>query len=190
LVRKVSRPDSFSSLVEQLSVDQGDLPVHAWQPDYCGEIDIRIHRDGTWSYRDSPIGRSRLVRLLSTVLRLDSDGEYYLVTPSEKLRVRVDDAPFVAIEVELHGSGEGQDLVFRTNVGDIVSAGVDHPIRVSENQQTGEPSPYVMIRHGLEAIISRSVFYELVDLSVKQKTDQEVVLGVWSNHVFFKLGLV
>jgi len=190
LVRKVSGADSFSSLVEQLSLNQGGPPVHTWQPDYCGEIDIRIHRDGTWSYRDSPIGRSRLVRLLSTVLRLDSDGEYYLVTPSEKLRVRVDDAPFVAIEMELNGSGEGQNLVFRTNVEDIVSAGVNHPIRVIENEQTGEPSPYIMIRHGLEAIISRSVFYELVGLSVKQKNDQQVALGVWSSRVFFKLGLL
>jgi len=189
LVTKASGTDSFLSLVEQLDIDQHNPPVHTWHPEYCGEIDIRIHRNGTWSYHDSPIGRHRLVRLLSTVLRLDSDGEYYLVTPTEKLRVNVDDAPFVAIEMEVHGSGEEQSLVFRTNVEDVVAAGIDHPIRISENQETGEPSPYIMIRHGLEAIISRSVFYELVNLAVQKKYDQEIVLGVWSRHIFFQLGL-
>jgi hypothetical protein len=164
-------------------------PVHQWNPEFCGDMDLHIDRSGIWFYKDSPIGRHRLVKLLSSVMRRDEDGDYYLVTPVEKLRIQVDDVPFLAVELESEGQGQKQKLLFRTNVDDIVIADEYHPIRVAEDLITGEPSPYVMIRDGLEALLSRSVFYRLVDLAVELDTDGETVLGVWSCNIFFKLGL-
>ena len=163
-------------------------PVHQWNPDYCGDIDLRITRSGVWIYENSPINRQRLVKLLSSVLRLDEDGEYYLVTPVEKLRVHVDDAPFVAVELEVHGRETGQRLLLRTNVDEVVIVDRIHPIRVEEDRISGEPSPYLMIRDGLEALISRPVFYQLADLAIAYHQNQEKVMGVWSCGDFFFLG--
>lgn len=158
-------------------------PVHKWNPPFCGEMDMRIARDGTWFYEGSPIGRKPMVRLFSTVLRHDHDGRYYLVTPVEKLAIRVDDAPFIAVEMTVHGAGEAQVLTFRTNVEDEVMAGSEHPIRVAL-APNGEPSPYVHVRDRLEALISRAVFYDLVELAV----ERDGRFGVWSAGVFFPLG--
>lgn len=165
-------------------LEAGKLPpVHLWNPPFCGEIDMRIARDGTWYYQGGPIGRKRMVRLFSTVLRRDEDGRYYLVTPAEKLAIQVDDAPFVAVEMTVHGKGREQVLTFRTNVDDEVMAGPDHPIRVV-TAPDGEPSPYVHVRARLEALIARSVFYDLVELA----EERDGVLGVWSAGEFFTLG--
>lgn len=168
---------------------KGLPPVHLWNPPDCGDIDMRIRRDGTWEYRGSPIRRPELVRLFSTILRRDEDGRYYLVTPVEKMGIRVDDAPFVAIRVDREGPpGPRQSLRFVTNVGDETVAGPDAPIRVSTEPETGEPSPYVLVRHNLEALIARPVFYELVSLGVdRQETDRHL-FGVWSGGIFFPLG--
>lgn len=154
----------------------------------CGDLDMRIARDGTWFYHGSPIGRKPLVALFASVLRREADGEYYLVTPVEKGRVAVDDAPFVAVEVLVSGAGEDQALVFRTNIGDTVTAGRDHPIRVAHNQLTREPTPYVLVRGGLEALIARPVYYQLADLGVEHHAGGELSYGVWSGGVFFPLG--
>jgi uncharacterized protein len=158
-------------------------PVHLWNPPFCGEMDMRIARDGTWFYQGSPIGRKPMVRLFSTVLRRDGDGRYYLVTPVEKLAIRVDDAPFVAVEMTAHGAGRGQVLTFRTNVDDEVMAGPEHPIRVA-TAADGEPSPYLHVRDRLEALIARAVFYDLVELA--EERDGE--FGVWSAGAFFPIG--
>lgn len=158
-------------------------PVHKWNPPYCGEMDMRIARDGAWFYQGSPIGRKPMVRLFSTVLRHDEDGRYYLVTPVEKLAIRVDDAPFLAVEMTAHGAGEAQVLTFRTNVDDEVMAGPEHPIRVALAAD-GEPSPYVHVRARLEALIARAVFYDLVELAV----ERDGQLGVWSAGTFFPIG--
>ena len=144
----------------QAGVVRGAAPVHLWNPAHCGSIDIRIAADGTWFHEGSPIGRQPLVRLFSTVLRRDPDG-FHLVTPGEKLKIAVDDAPFVAVGVDRPGEGV---LRFVTNVGDVVEAGPEHPIRVAAGQG-GEPRPYVHVRAGLEALIARTVFYELAALS-------------------------
>ena len=136
---------------------RGLPPVHLWHPAHCGEIDIVIRRDGVWMHEGSPIGRAELVRLFSTVLRKDPDG-YCLVTPVEKLSIRVEDLPFRAVAV----SEAGGTLRFTTDVGDIVEAGPDHPIRVETDSATGEPSPAVHVRADLWARIARPVFYELV----------------------------
>ena len=167
---------------------KGLPPVDKWNPPFCGDLDMRIARDGTWFYLGSPIGRKRLVRLFSTVLRHDADGKYYLVTPVEKIGITVDDAPFVAVEMTVDGAGEGQVLRFRTNVDDWVTADGKHPIRVDIDPGSGEPSPYVLVRGRLEALIARSVFYDLVALGVERGTGDSYAFGVWSSGCFFPLG--
>jgi hypothetical protein len=150
-------------------------------------MDLRITRDGTWHYLGSPIQRIRLVRLLSKVLRRESE-EFFLVSPQEKLRIRVDDAPFIAVEMEYLGDAEDQRLVFRTNVDDVIVAGVDHPIRIVENPKTREPSPYIAVRDGLDALISRAVYYELADIAQPAPAPRQHTLGVTSEGCFFALG--
>jgi hypothetical protein len=149
---------------------------------------IRIARDGTWFYNGSPIGRLNLVKLFSSVLRRDEQGDYWLITPAERGRIDVEDAPFVAVELTVEGSGEDQKLTFRTNLDQSVTAGPDHPIRVATDPDSGEPVPYVMVRGGLEARIERSVYYELVDLGVERQSGGQTQIGVWSNGTFFLLG--
>jgi len=163
-------------------------PIHLWNPDLCEDVGMRISRDGTWYYMGSPIGRKPMVRLFSTILRREDDDLYYVVTPVEKVLVDVDDAPFVAVYVDAEGEGPAQELTFRTNVDDLVSAGAEHPIRVEIDAETGEPSPYVHVRDRLEALIGRSVFYELVELSIERMVEGKPVYGVWSGGVFFSVG--
>ncbi len=154
----------------------------------CGDFDIRIARDGTWFYQGSPIGRKTLVRLFASVLRREADGEYWLVTPSERGRVIVDDAPFTAVELDVSGGGTAQVLKFRTNVDDWVEVDREHPIRVRHAPDSGEPSPYILIRDRLEALILRPVYYHLVELAVERRDGETSVLGVWSKKTFFPLG--
>ncbi len=170
-------------------IESGGLPpVDLWNPDNCGESEMRIARDGTWYHEGRPIRRDRMVRLFSTILRRDADGAHYLVTPVEKLRIEVEDAPFLAIEMTAHGAEAEQVLVFRTNVGDEVVAGPEHPIRVERTgPEDDTPSPYVHVRGGLEALIARAVFYDLVDLGVEAEVAGEPHLGVWSAGAFFPL---
>ncbi len=164
---------------------RGLPPVHLWNPDFCGDLDMRIARDGTWFYLGTPIGRERLVRLFSTILRHDEDGRYYLVTPVEKVGIRVDDAPFVAVAMKVEGEGRAQVLTFTTNVGDDAVAGPDHPMRFVVDPKTGEPAPYVHVRARLEALINRAVFYDLVALGVEEPYQGEPWFGVWSGGIFF-----
>lgn len=168
--------------------DKSLPPVHLWNPEFCGDIDMRIARDGTWFYMGTPIGRPRMVKLFSTVLRHDDDDKFYLVTPVEKIGITVDDAPFVAVEATAFGEGEDQIIVFRTNVDEEVIAGPENPIRVEIDPETQEPSPYVLVRDNLEALIGRAVFYQLVDLGEQVEQDGQEVLGVWSKGEFFTIG--
>jgi hypothetical protein len=154
----------------------------------CGDFDIRIARDGTWYYRGSPIGRKPLVKLFSTVIRRDEQGDYWLVTPAERGRILVEDAPFTAVECEVTGAGRDRVLKFRNNVDDWVEAGADHPVRVAEDPVTGEPSPYILVRDNLEALIVRPVFYQLVEQAVEYRQDGTDYLGLWSKGEFFPLG--
>ena len=149
---------------------------------------MRIASDGTWFYRGSPINRKPLVKLFSTVIQRDDEGDFWLVTPVERGRIQVDDAPFTAVELDVTGAGQEQVLRFRTNVDDWVEAGESHPIRVPVAADSGEPRPYVLVRSRLEALILRPVFYALVDLAVEREADGAVHLGVWSHGVFFPLG--
>lgn len=160
-------------------------PVENWHPAHCGDIDIRIARDGAWFHQGSPIGRKELVRLFSTILRKDADG-FVLVTPGEKMRIVVDDAPFIAVLLDVEGAGRDQKLIFTTNVGDQTIASAANPIRVETDPMSGAPAPYVHVRKGLEARIARAVFYQLADLAVPGT--EAGCLGVWSAGVFFPIG--
>ncbi len=155
-------------------------------PRDCGHFSIRIARDGKWYYRGSLIERKPLVKLFSSVLKRDGQGQCWLETPMEKGRIDVDDAVFVAVEMAVSGAGRDQQLRFRTNLDRWVTAGADQPICVVTDLETQEPSPYVRVHENLDALIVRSVFYELVELGVMQ--DQK--LGVWSGGVYFVLGSV
>jgi hypothetical protein len=162
---------------------RGLPPVHLWNPPNAGRIDIVIRRDGSWVHEGGVIGREALVRLFSTVLRKDPDG-VYLVTPHEKLKIEVEDAPFTAVRVDR----AGEALRFVTNVGDVVEAGPEHPIRI-ETDASGEPRPYVHVRAGLEALITRPVFYELVEMAEARAAEGGgVELGVASDGAWFPIG--
>jgi uncharacterized protein len=163
-------------------------PVEKWNPTFCGDLDMRIATDGTWFYLGTPIGRPALVRLFSTILRREPDGSYVLVTPVEKVGIKVEDAPFVAVRVDGAGTGRDQTLTFMTNVGDVTTAGADHSLRVAFRGEAREPRPYIHVRGGLEARIARPVFYELVNMAEERATDTGRELGVWSAGVFFSLG--
>ena len=167
---------------------RGLPPVHLWNPSHCGEIDIVIKKNGQWHHEGAPIGREALVRLFSTVLRKDPDG-FCLVTPVEKMKITVEDAPFVAVRVDraTNESG-GEALRFLTNVGDVVEAGPQNEIRVEHDPKTGEPHPYLHVRRGLEALIARPVFYELVDMAEERETEAGPQLGVISNGAWFAVG--
>jgi uncharacterized protein len=153
----------------------------------CGNLDIRITRDGTWFYRESPIGRLPLVKLFASVLRREADGSYWLVTPAERGRIEVEDVPFLAVELTVAGEGRDRRLIFRTNLDDIVTAGPDNRLHV-ETSASGEPAPYILVRGALEARLVRSVFYELVDLGAEEGIAGANEFGVWSNGAFFSLG--
>lgn len=176
-------PEDLSglSLVEIARlVDEERLPpVEKWNPSHCGDSEMRIARDGTWFHQGSPIGRPAMVRLFSTILRREPDGGFVLVTPVEKLDIAVEDAPFVAVEVKSEGEGAARTLAFRLNTGDLVMAGPEHKLRFGEGQH-----PYVEVRAGLDALVVRSVYYELAEIALAEGAAPP---GVWSQGAFFPL---
>lgn len=177
--QKIVTP-SAESLVSaaQAASKKGLPPVEKWNPPFCGDIDMEIKRDGTWFYLGTPIGRPAMVKLFSTIIRKDGE-DYFLVTPVEKVGIRVEDAPFVAVDFNPVEGG----LEFVTNVDDKVVAGPDHPIRVNRDPETGEPSPYILVRRNLEALIDRKSFYRLVDVGeIKGE-----MFGVTSGGMFHPL---
>ncbi len=181
--QKIVTPSAESLAASARAAKKGGLPpVHLWNPPHCGDLDMRIARDGTWFYLGTPIGRFELVKLFSTILRKDGD-DYVLVTPVEKVGITVDDAPFVAVDFNPVDEG----LEFETNVGDRFVAGPDHPIRVERDAQTGEPSPYVLVRANLEALIDRKSFYRLVEIGEEADHDGDRWFGVRSAGVFFPI---
>jgi uncharacterized protein len=155
-------------------------PVDKWNPAHCGDSGMRIARDGTWFHEGSPIGRHNLVRLFSSILRREPDGNFVLVTPAEKLDIDVEDAPFTAVELKAEGAGPERRLAFRLNTGDLVVAGPDHPLRFAETEDG--PHPYLLVRPGLEALVARPVYYELANLALEEGGEP---LGLWSGGAFF-----
>lgn len=182
----VNRIGGLESLLKS-QVGKGPPPVERWNPPYCGDIGMRIRGDGTWFYQGSPIGRMQLVKLFASVLRRDSDEKHYLVTPAEKVDVAVDDAPFLAVEMEVRGKGDGQSLVFRTNVDDIAECDAAHPLWFVLEPGSGGLKPYLRVRGRLSALVTRALYYDLVEMAVPHPERGSDALGVWSGGTFFPL---
>src|SRR5215831_6176839 len=180
-----SVPEPLRRLASEAA--RGDRRAGRPPPRDLGEIGMRIASDGSWFYQGSPITRLSLARLFSSVLRRESDG-YWLVTPAERARISVDDAPFLAVELDVAGTGQAQVLSFRTNMDEIVTADGAHPLRVVTEPATAAPSPYILVRDGLEAKLIRPVFYQLVDLGREERVGGATRFGVWSKNAFFPLG--
>jgi hypothetical protein len=174
-------PPGLAALIEHAGSPAKARPVERWNPPDCGDIDMRIAADGAWFYSGSRIGRDALVRLFASILRREPDGRHVLVTPVEKVGIAIEDAPFLAVEMAAEGEGERRRLTFRTNVGDIVAAGRGHPIRFKTEEGTGGLKPYVNVRGGLEALLTRALAQELVELG----DAKDGMHGVWSDGVFF-----
>ena len=160
--------DALSRLSAALGATEsgrGPPPVESWNPPFCGDLDMRIARDGTWFYMGTPIGRPKLVKLFSSVLRKDPD-RFVLVTPVERVGIAVEDAPFQAVEMAVAGEGDLRTIAFRTNVDDLVSVGPDHPLRFEEDEEGGV-KPYVLVRGGLWARVTRALTYDLIELGAE-----------------------
>lgn len=182
----IVKPDAQNLMANvRAAAKKGPPPVHLWDPPFCGDLDMRIARDGTWFYNGTPIGRDSMVRLFSSILKREGDA-YFLVTPVEKVGIQVEDAPFVAVDVDARGEGQAQVLTFTTHVGDRVEAGPEHPIRVTF-REGDEPAPYITVRNRLEALIHRKDFMRLIDLCTSEPVDGIDWFGVWSNGMFFRI---
>jgi hypothetical protein len=188
--RQPPNPEYLAEVIERHRTGREPRVAPKWDfdPANVGDFPFRIARDGTWYYHGTPIDRKELCKLFSSVLRRDEKGNFYLVTPVEQGRIAVDDAPFTAVELIVSGAGRGQTLTFRINLDQMVTADSAHPIRVVEDRATGEPSPYILVRDNLEALILRPQFYDLVEIAEERKEAGTTVLGVWSGGMFFPLG--
>ncbi|WP_342105945.1 DUF1285 domain-containing protein [Methylobacterium sp. SI9] len=181
--------DPADPTLNRLSAALGDLPtrgpppVERWNPPYCGAIDMRIAADGTWYHNGTPIRRPKLVRLFSSILRREPDGRIVLVTPVECVGITVEDAPFAAVEMAVDGSGQERRISFRTNVDDLVPVDADHTLRFEEAED-GALKPYLHVRRGLWALVSRALTYDLVDLADEGTLDGEPWLGLWAGGLF------
>lgn len=193
-IAAAQRPECSSDQVLEACTERVRGAKPARVPTECGDLPFVIKRDGTWLYRGTPINRKELVCLFSSVLRREEDGSWWLQTPAERGRIEVEDAPFVAVELDWTGDGRHQVLSFRTNIDEVVTAGPEHPIRVSHDLITCEPTPYLLVRPGaaahlaIEARINRATYYELVALAVPEWVGNKRLLGVWSQGKFFSLG--
>jgi len=177
----------LETLLKAQAEGRGPPPVESWNPPYCGDIGLAIRRDGSWTYQGSPIGRMPLVKLFASVLRRDPDGKHYLVTPTEKVDVSVEDAPFLAVEMQREGAGSQQRLIFRTNVDDIVYCGPTHPLRFAAEAGTGGLKPYLLVRGRLQALLTRALYYDLVELAVPLPGGDDDRLAIWSGGTCFEL---
>lgn len=168
--------------IARLAAEQRLPPVEQWNPDRCGDSEMRIARDGTWYHQGSPIRREAMVRLFASILRREPDGRYVLVTPAEKLDIVVEDAPFTAVELKTQGTGRDRQVACRLNIGEMVVAGPDNRLFLRETDDGHRP--YLHVRGGLEALVIRSVYYELADIATEEKNDP---IGLWSQGTFFPL---
>jgi len=177
-------PPELASLslaeIAELAAAQKLPPVDQWDPQESGDSEMRIAADGAWYHQGDPIRRPAMVRAFSSILRREADGSYALVTPYQKLGIIVEDAPFVAVELESHGDGIERTLAFRLNTDILVVAGTDHPLRFGADK----PQPYLQVRKGLEAVLARPVYYQLAELAL---TDDNDPVGIWSDGVFFPM---
>ncbi len=182
--------DSITGAAQRFA-SKGPAPVHLWNPPYCGEIDMRIAADGAWFYQKTPIGRPALVKLFASVLKREDD-RYFLVTPVEKCGLVVEDAPFLAVEMRIEPAtvdqpGSGRTLHFRTNVDDWVACGGEHSLRFDPEPGTGGLKPYLHVRRGLWAKVTRALFYDLVDVGEERVVEGRRMFGVASGDAFFAM---
>lgn len=179
---------SLMALANQAK-SSGERPIERWNPPFCGAIDMEIVRDGRWLYQGTPIRRPALAALFASILRREDDGHHYLVTPVEKVRISVEDAPFFAAELFLEGHGGTRLLGFRTTLGRVVVAGPEHPLRFAIEPGSGGLKPYINVApgRGLEALVSRSLVYDLADLIEERSVEGRIVAGLASNGAFFPL---
>ncbi len=173
------------SEIAQLAKERRLPPVEEWNPEHCGSSEMRIAADGTWYHQGSPIGRVEMVRLFSTILRREADGSHVLVTPVEKLSIEVDDAPFVAVEMTSEGRGRERRLAFRLNTGDLIVADEEHRLQIRGTPD--EPRPYLHVRGGMNALVTRPLFYELAHMAMHEQEAAEGRIGLWSCGEFFPL---
>ena len=176
----------LESLSAALGKSRGAPPVHLWNPPFCGDLDMRIAADGTWHYLGTPIGRPAMVRLFASVLKREGD-RYFLVTPVEKVGIKVDDAPFLAVAMEREGAGKDRTLLFRTNVDDVVRCDADHALRFEPEKGTGGVKPYLHVRRDLWALVTRALFFDLVALGDVRKLDGREQFGIVSAGAFFPM---
>jgi len=165
--------------------NKGLPPVEKWNPDFCGDLDMVIKSDGTWFYMGTPIGRQALVKLFSTVLRKDEDGKTYLVTPVERVGITVEDAHFIAVEMNARDEDGEQIITFRTNMDDLFEAGPDNPMRFVIVEENDGVKPYVLVRGRLEAVLARSVMYELIAHGEEIEVDGVLMFAIRSNGITF-----
>lgn len=177
-------PISTQDFLAQVPTSKGPAPVHLWNPPFCGDLDIQIKRDGRWIHEGGEIKRAKMVQLFASILKREGE-EYFLVTPVEKVGIEVEDVPFVAIDIDVQGTGEAQVLTFTTNIGEQVTAGAENAIRLTAGNEGSVP--YVMVRAGLEARLDRKSFYRMIDLGCEQTIDGQAMFGVFSDGVFFPL---
>jgi hypothetical protein len=184
--RRQAEPAGLESIAGEArrAGSKGLPPVHLWNPPYCGDIDMRIAADGTWFYQKTPIGRAALVKLFASVLKREGD-KHFLVTPVEKCGIAVDDAPFLAVELDIEDGPAGRTLHFRTNVDDWVACGPEHPLRFEPETGTGGLKPYLHVRRDLWAKVTRALFYDLVELGEERDIDGTRMFGVVSAGEFF-----
>lgn len=180
-----SAVDLQSLIARATGTERGLPPVEKWNPEFCGDLDMEIKADGTWFYMGTPIGRMPLVQLFASVLRKDADGKTYLVTPVEKVGIRIEDAHFVAVEMNASGEGPEQVLTFRTNVGDVVEAGPEHPLRFVDEEGTDGLKPYLHVRGRLEALVARPVMYEIAEIGEEIEIDGVKMFAVRSGGAVF-----
>ena len=176
----------IESLSAALGKNRGAPPVHLWNPPFCGDLDMRIAADGTWHYLGTPIGRQAMVRLFASVLKREGD-RYFLVTPVEKVGIKVDDAPFLAVAMKREGAGKDRTLLFRTNVDDVVRCDADHALRFEPEKGTGGVKPYLHVRRDLWALVTRALFFDLVALGEVRKLDGREQFGIASAGAFFPM---
>lgn len=187
----MTQPPSDDPALARLSAALGEVgnrglpPVERWHPEHCGEIDIRIAADGTWFHNGSAIRRPKLVRLFASILRKEPDGSTVLVTPAERVRIQVDDAPFAAVEMAVEGEGEARRIAFRTNVDDLVPADAEHPLRFVDGAEGLKP--YLHVRRDLWALVSRSLTYDLVEMGEEREIDGQPWFGLWAGGHFHRI---
>jgi hypothetical protein len=176
----------LESLTAAIGEGRSAPPVHLWNPPFCGDLDMRIAADGTWHYLGTPIGRPAMVRLFASVLKRE-DERYFLVTPVEKVGIRVDDAPFLAVEMKQDGAGRDRTLVFRTNVGDVVRCDSEHALRFEPEAGTDGIKPYLHVRRDLWALVTRALFFDLVALGETRMVEGREQFGIASAGEFFPM---